>query len=359
MIAEALAEYAQATARQFTGRESSIGASEVGQCSRKLFYVKNADDRAYDISADADYGEPFGAALRGRVFENHFWVPALRARYGDKLLYAGDDQRTLVSGFLSATPDGLLIDQHYVGGDGSIVVECKTIDPRISLDAPKPEHAYQAIVQIGLIRELTKHRPEAAVLSYTNASFFDDILEFTVRFDTDVFANAKRRAAEIATATAADDLKPEGWISGGRECALCPFTRACGVIRHAVPGAPIAEPPDPQFVAEIADLAREAKRRRITAEMGTRAQRDIEHDIRERLRAKGLRRIDGDGVSITWSPVKGRPSYDMKGIREAAANAGIDIAQYETVGEATDRLIIQVTEQSRTAPDLKYRRKIE
>ena len=38
-------------------------------------------------------------------------MPALRARYGDKLLYAGDKQQTFVSGFLSATPDGLLIDQ--------------------------------------------------------------------------------------------------------------------------------------------------------------------------------------------------------------------------------------------------------
>src|SRR5262249_13553025 len=151
---------------------------------------------------------------------------------GKKLLYAGDEQRTLVSGFLSATPDGLLIDQPSdalatlgianISGDGSVTVEAKTIDPRVKLDSAKPEHVYQAIVQIGLIRELTLHRPEVAVISYANASFLDEIVEFAVRFDPAVFENATRRAAQIVTATAADELKPEGWITGGRECEHCP-----------------------------------------------------------------------------------------------------------------------------------------
>jgi hypothetical protein len=348
MIAEALAAYAKTTARQFEGRQNTCGASEIGQCSRKVFFVKNAEDHAYDISVDADYGEAYGAALRGRLFEEFFWVPALRARYGDKLLYAGADQRTLVSGFLSATPDALL-----AGDANETVLECKTADPRIRLDGPKSEHAYQAIVQIGLFRELTEHRPEAAIISYTNASFLDDTVEFTVRFDPVVFENAKRRAAEIVTATAASDLKPDGWVSGGKECTYCPFTRACGLIRHAVPTTPIAEAPDPQFVAEIADLALEAKRRRGTAEAATAAQRDIENEIRERLRAKGLRRVDGDGVTVTWSPVKGRPSFDMKAIREAAEKLGLDLAEYERTGEPSDRLTIRVAGQSRTAPDLK------
>ena len=76
---------------------------------------------------------------------------------------------------------------------------------------------------------------------------------------------------------------------------------------------------------------------------------EIEHDIRERLRAKGARRVEGDGVSVVWSPVKGRPSYDMKGIREAAEKAGLDLAECETVGEPTDRLVIRVAGQSRSA----------
>ena len=40
MIAEALAAHAGATARVFQDREQTVGASEVGQCARKLFWIK-------------------------------------------------------------------------------------------------------------------------------------------------------------------------------------------------------------------------------------------------------------------------------------------------------------------------------
>ena len=358
MIATALAAYAKATARVFEGRENSVGASEIGQCARKVYFAKNVGDHVYGAASDEDYTDVWGAALRGRLFEDHFWVPALRARYGGKLLFAGDQQRTFVSGFLSATPDGLLVDQPRnalakviddIGGDGSLVVECKTIDPRPRLDGPRPEHVYQAQTQIGLIRELTSYRPEWAVISYANASFLDDIVEFPIRFDPAVFENAKRRAAQIAVARSAEELKPEGWITGGRECEYCAFNQACGVVRHAVPTQPQTAPPDPQFVAEISDLAHEAKARRALVETVISDLREIEHDLKERLRAKGQRRIVGDGVTVTWSAVKGRPSFDMKGIREAAAKAGIDLAEYETTGDPSDRLVIRAVGQSRTA----------
>jgi hypothetical protein len=77
--------------------------------------------------------------------------------------------------------------------------------------------------------------------------------------------------------------------------------------------------------------------------------REAEHDIKERLRTKGVSRIVGDSVTVTWSAVKGRPSFDMKGIREAAVKAGIDLAEYETTGEPSDRLVIRVAGQSRSA----------
>ncbi len=353
MIAEALADFAKATARTFEGRENTCGASEVGQCARKTYFTKNADDNIYGVALDEDYADAWGATLRGTLIEDHYWLPALRARFGDKLLYAGDEQKTLVAGFLSATPDGLLIEQPRdvlaalgvadIGSDGSIVVECKSIDPRTKLDEPKPSHSYQAIVQIGLIRLLTPQRPEWAVISYVNASFLDDVVEFPVRFDPAVFDTAKSRAAKIITAQAADELRPEGWIAGGRECEYCPFNGACGVIRHTVPTRPVAEPLNPQFVAEVVDLAREAKQRRGAIEASIAALREIEHNIKERLRAKGLRHIVGNEISVTWSAVKGRVSYDAKAIREAAAKAGINLAEYETTGETTDRLVIRAS----------------
>ena len=110
------------------------------------------------------------------------------------------------------------------------------------------------------------------------------------------------------------------------------------------------EPPDVQFVAELSDLAREAKERRRAVEKATIALREIEHEIRERLRAKSLRHVAGNGVSITWSPVKGRPSHDMQGIREAAEKAGVNLADYETVGDPTDRITVTIRDAAPAAP---------
>jgi hypothetical protein len=274
----------------------------------------------------------------------------LRARFRRKLLFAGKGQQTFTSGFLYATPDGLLINEERdafaplitdLGASRCVVVECKSIDPRIKLTKPQPAHVFQVIVQMGLLREQTKYRPEWAVITYTNASFLDDVIEFAVRFDPAVFENAKVRAAKILSATSADELGPEGWIGGGHECGRCPYAQACGILRRAVPNLPPPEPLDPQFVAEIVDLARETAARRALVDAAVADARDAEHDLKERLRAKGCRTINGDGITVTWSPVKGRPSFDMAGIRDAAAKAGINLSEFETVGDPTDRLTIR------------------
>jgi hypothetical protein len=356
VINEVLAEYAEANARQFDDRENTVGSSEIGQCARKVFYTKNAGDRVYGVDSDEDYVAGWGAALRGTLFENFFWMPAMRARYGDNLKFAGKEQQTFILEFLSATPDGLVINQPRnafaefgiddISTGGCFVTEAKTIDSRIKLVEPRPEHVFQIHVQIGLIRELTPYRPEYGVISYANASFLDDVIEFAVHFDPKVFEHAKRRAALIMTARQADELKAEGWITGGKECEHCPYTHACNTIRHDVPNRPPQEPLDPQFIAEISDLGNEVKDRRATLKTATEELRDIEHDIRERLRAKGVREITGDGIVVSWTSVKGRPSYDWKGIREAAAQAGVDLDAYVTVGDMSSRLDVRATRKS-------------
>ena len=40
--------------------------------------------------------------------------------------------------------------------------------------------------------------------------------------------------------------------------------------------------------------------------------------------------------------MKGRPSFDVKALRAAAIAAGVDVAQFETIGEPTDRLDVRV-----------------
>jgi hypothetical protein len=142
----------------------------------------------------------------------------MRARYGARLKYAGSEQQTLVWDFLSATPDGLLVDLPAsvlnplgiadLGGDHSLVIE--TADPRTKLDEPKPEHVFQVITQTGLFREVTPHRPDYALIAYTDASFWDEVTEFAVRFDPEVFQTAKNHAARIMTETAVGTPQLEG-----------------------------------------------------------------------------------------------------------------------------------------------------
>jgi hypothetical protein len=113
-------------------------------------------------------------------------------------------------------------------------------------------------------------------------------------------------------------------------------------MRAAVPAQPVA--PSPEFAAEIAALAREAKRREAELAAATTAFRRAQYEIKERLQVTGVRRVVADGVRLTWSAVKGRPSYDTKAIREAATAAGIDLTQFETTGQASDRLDIRIAD---------------
>jgi hypothetical protein len=351
MIREVLARYAVSMARVFPeDRTQTVGASDIGRCARRVFFEKNNGDYQYGAQRDLNHIDRWGATVRGSLIERYFWTPAMQAAFGIDLLYAGDEQRTFASGFLSATPDALLTNQlcdalkelgvENIAGDGSIVIECKSVDPRTNLEEAKPEHVYQAQVQLGLIRELTPHRPQYALIVYTDASFHDEVSEFVVDFDQEIYATAGARAAAIMIARSAGELAPEGWIAGGKECAYCPYSEACGRLRHAVPFQQEAVEPDRQFIAELSDLAREAKQYEADAEAATVKLRTTQHKIKERLRSRGLRRVVGNGVSVVWSPVRGRTTLDIKRIREDAAKLGLDLVEYETTSQGTDRLVI-------------------
>lgn len=309
MIFELLAAYANDIRTYDADRATTLGASDIGQCARKVYYLKRGS-----AERDPEHIDGWGAALRGSVLERAFWLPALRARFGDKLKFAGDEQRQFKSGLLSATPDALLTDVPSdilasLGvpdiGANCLLLECKSIDPRAKVDTPKPEHRYQALVQLGVVREITKFQPRFAVINYINASFWDDVTEFIVEFDHGIYASAKARAAKVLTAAVAAELPPEGWIAGGHECEHCPFTKACGIERRAMSSA-TTTPADPQFVSEIRDIALAYKARQGEVDAATTRLREAQYEIRERLRAKDLRRVVGDDFSVTWSPVNGR-----------------------------------------------------
>lgn len=329
-------------------RTQTIGSSEIGQCSRRIKYIKSGHRQ------DIEYVPRWGAAERGNLFENFLWEPALRKRYGDKLLLAGKEQKTFIGKYLSATPDGMLIDQPRnmlkylgvkdIGVSSCLMIECKTIDPRVNLSEAKHTNVMQTQVQMGLVREQTQHKPNYAVLSYANASFIDDITEFAVEFDQGIYDKAKERARTILEAKEPGELRPEGWIAGGKECEHCPFSRACGIEQHNLPSAKFkGSLVDSQFKAEMTDMVREAKQaqeKMDTAKAEFRLQQD---NIKHRLREKGVRKIDG---VVNWIDVKGRISYDDVAIRAYAKKKGMDIEKYSDVGDPTDRLILsnQITE---------------
>jgi hypothetical protein len=341
----ALIDYALSLRDSSNNRAFTVGASDIGQCSRKVWFAKHGAER------DPGRVDTWGATLRGQMIEQHFWAPALRARFGTSLKFIGDRQRQFKRGFISATPDALLTNAPRdilaplgvadIGAD-CLLLEAKSVDPRVKLDAPKPEHRYQAIVQLGVVRDTTEYQPNFVLLTYIDASFWDLTTEFVVGFDPEVYANAKVRATKVLTANAASELPPEGWISGGKECEHCPFTRVCGIERRALPNG--GSQVDPQFAAEMRELAVAYKARQADVDAAEAALRASQHEIKERLRAKQLRRVAGSDFSVTWTPVKGRQSFDVKALSAAAAAAGIGVSEFEVAASPGDRLDVRVRE---------------
>lgn len=346
LIQQTLDAYAKTAGKTFShDRLNTVGASEVGQCCRKIFWYKNEGDSKYGVERDPEYVDSWGARMRGTVIEDAFWEPAMKARFGRRLKMSGKQQRTLVDGFLSATPDGIITDltpeeQADIGTeDDCAMVECKTVDPRTNLAEAKPANLFQTQVQMGLVCARTDYQPGHSVLSYIDASFWNEVREFVIPFDPALFEKARERATLIMTATSVNEVAPEGWIAGGKECNYCPFTKACGIERRNLPFQDIGVPVDPQFAEEMRSSALLLKTAKDDRDRDEVLIRQLETDIKIRLREKGVKKIPG---VLVWSPVKGRQSYDNKALKEAAIAAGVDVEQFSTVGEPTDRLLIQI-----------------
>jgi len=337
MIKEALDAFANSYSPPTQDRPRTVGASEIGQCERKIFWRKRGGTQ------DRGYRNAYGAHLRGTMIERYFWYPALKAKYGEDLLFAGEMQASFSSNFLSATPDGLVVnlpksalaEYGVLTDENCAVVECKTIDPRTNLIAAKEEHTFQTQCQIGLIRETTPYKPNYAIISYTDASHWDEVAEYAVKFSEEVYGVAHARAKRILTATDPAQMRPEGYIAGGHECKWCPFTRACAQIEQ--PPVETRRAIDPQFVAEITDMCRKVVASQRVADGEAAHVKQLKQDVKERLRDKGLRVVPG---VVRWSAVKARQSWDVRAMREAMAAAGIDPEQFSTVGEPTDQFVV-------------------
>lgn len=351
----ALDRHARRASRQWKhDRSSTVGASEIGQCARKVFFLKN-EGNGFGRDRDAEHDDRWGARVPGVVYEDKWWVPAMRRearRLGGVLMMAGKQQATLARGFLSATPDGVVglpLDERSVL---EFALECKTRDPRARQGVAKPEHVYQVQVQLGLIREATAFRPGYGLLMYTDRAWWDDVEVHRVDYDPSIYEAAKQRARDIMSATEPGDLKPEGVIAGGDECQYCPFREACGAVRAT------AVPPKSKHEAELGEadrfaLAGLAARIRLheqEAERAAQAKGEAAEAIKALLRAAGARKASvetNEGtVRVSYWSNDGGVRYDDKAIREAAIAAGVDVSQYEKPGNAFDVLKVDIKPRS-------------
>jgi CRISPR/Cas system-associated exonuclease Cas4 (RecB family) len=340
MIKQALEAYAKASQRPWKhDRAKTIGASEIGMCARRTWFSKHA------TAPDADYVDRWGAKKRGDLIEV-FWEKAMRAYVGlGRLHYAGRYQRTFFDkdGHLSATPDGVVAD---LDRSECFLVECKSLDPRAKIETARPEHVYQLQVQMGLVREQTPFKPAYGILAYIDASFLDESREFRVDFDPALFAQARERAKAIFEANNADALRPEGYIAGKAECEYCPFRRSCSTMRaNAVPSE--QGQLDDDAMSRLWLLSTLWAKLDAEAEAKAAEAAAFKNQIKEIMRAGSTRRVDKGGLRIIWSALKGRPSWDWPALREAAEEVGLDLAQFETVGDPSDRLIISIKEGAR------------
>jgi hypothetical protein len=344
-IKSLLHDYAATLNKTFEhDRANTIGASEIGACLRKTWFGKN------DVPHDPDYADRYGARLRGNLIEDHYVVPGLRASLppSARAFMLGEEQRTIVDGYISATPDGVIaglerdclawLDIPDIGPSGCLAVEFKSLDPRADLrGVARSHHTFQVQVQLGLLRAHTKFKPDFGLIAYVDASFLDEITEFPVAFDPVVYAAAQQRSRDIMAATDPLEMRPEGKFSGGAECAYCPWASHCAKV--VVAGIPKAEGPalGDNALAELHAL-RDRERgldeqiKALVAEQG-----GARETIKEFLRENHIRRVNGDGWEISWSQVKGRETLDQK----AMEAAGIDLAEFRKVGEPGDRLTIK------------------
>lgn len=346
MITELLTKYVSTKQKKWLhDRSLSVGASEIGQCARKIYYLKK--DTKHDAHASLI---SWGATHRGNMIEQHLVVPALEARFGKNLLFAGEDQTTFKEGSLSATPDGLITNVKpdilkHLGvkdiGSNCILVEIKSIDPRANLDKEKTVHRIQTIAQLGLVRSQSEYEPNYALIIYVDASFHDNVKEYAVEFDPAIFSTLQHRAHHILSAKSDQDIRPEGYINGGSECDLCPWKDTCGIARHTLPSETFkTKPVDPQRVAEMTDLCREALDLEAQASELKAAVEEKKEEIRERLRQWNINKVPG---VVSWTQVKGRTLYDHEKLREAASRAGIDVTRFERVGASHSSLRINIS----------------
>lgn len=337
-------------------RTTTVGASEVFDCWRSTFFKKRAPEMA-DAAEEQD--PEWGHAERGNLIENEYVVPTLRTMFGeDSCLFMGEQQRTLVDGRLSATPDGLVIEQSSdalaeygvedIGSAGELATEVKTFggefaapkkkvvaDPKdetknVTRYEAKPKHVGQVNVQLGMFRRKTNYQPDYGVVLYVNPVNLKDIRPAVVKYDENVYKRAKERAEAVFDPNkTAKDFPAEGLITNG--CQYCAFVDACNKVEMSrLPkGIKKTDELDPAVQETIREKAKEVVTLRKQAKKLEADKKAAEADLKTLLFDNDTTRAAQEGWSATVSKQNGRKSTDVDRIVE---DTGIDLEDYQTEG---------------------------
>jgi len=343
-------------------RSETVGASEIGQCARKVGYIKSG------VEKDAGASDLNGFAERGNVMEDHFSAPMLEhivESLGGTMYFHGQaNQESLVAKKLqiSATPDGLavglptgvLIWSGVRKFSGTLLIEFKSFDPRSNTSKfPKSEHIAQVQQGMGLMRlawsQICKDhdlpadtpKPDAALIVYVNASDYLDIHNFAIKFDPKVYDNLKARAASIMEAVKDNNveaLAPEG--KAGGDCRTCDFNSKCVGWAALVPDK--KNDIDEEAFNEIKHVATELRKAKLDEEEAADDRKALEGRLKELMVANQTKYLDRDGVKIGWNTTKGRGSFNRKKAEAVLTAKGYKVDDFITEGKPSESLKVEV-----------------
>lgn len=323
-------------------RSKTLSASAAHGCERMVAFEKHGFD------PDPEHKEGLGYFERGNVIES--WIvgkltPAL-AKQKMNLLFAGDDQQTLVFNQLSATPDGLITnvprDIFKKIGIPSIestdlAAEFKSLDPRSDLNKPKQTHITQIQLQMSLFDRCTEYAPRYGILVYINASDFMDIKTHVVAYSPRIAGAMMERAERIFTTTDPMQLMAEGKLDGS--CRYCKYTKRCGEAIIAT--FPTTE--NPELEDDVVDQIESLATLSTTTNADINRLKSIKHETDEQLkilmREYDVKKYSLPDYTVSYTLVRGRRTLDTKALKEEVPD--LDLDNFYTQAPDSDRLSIR------------------
>ena len=319
-------------------RELYVSASQIGLCEMRQFYMMQRGP----VQIEAERPDAWGVFARGDTGEE--WVAGVfdRAqlaehggpRLGLAFSATGKHQVTVIDEInkLAATPDGIM----WLGSE-PILLEIKTIDPRVSLDGPKPAHHRQVMFAMALMARVHSIKPKRAVILYVDCSNYANVTAFDVDYDEVEGDALIDRAKRIHTA-ALDDLQPEGVFDGGNECKTCDFAAQCKAYQvERVERAEASAPIDDGDLSDLDDLAAQREAAIQMEGEAKRLKESATNQIRMILDDQNLSFAQTPNYSIRQSVTKGRETCDWR----QAVEDGVDLSDYVSVGNGYPRLTVR------------------